>query len=104
MQPKPQPQPLELETKLKLLNIYKDPENRGSFGGVNRLYEAARAANLIVNKRQVREWLSSVPTYTRYRSQRVHFERRRVLAFTLDWCWEVNTTVSYILSTINGYA
>ena len=92
MPPRLKQPPLDLSVKLKLLDIYKDPENRGSYGGVNRLYDAARAANLPVSRAQVRELLSSLPTYTRFRSQRVHFERRPVLSFDVDHLWEVNTT------------
>ena len=83
--------PLDSETKTKLLGIYSDPENRGSYGGVQRLYESAVAANLPVSKRQVGEWLRSQPTYTRYRNQRVNFERRPVVSFDLDHLWEVTT-------------
>jgi len=96
-------QPLTDELRAKLVRIYSNPENRGSYGGVNRLYEAVRAANLPITREQVRAWLSSVATYTRYRNQRVLFPRRRVLSFAVDHLWEVTDTV-YSFCLAHGLA
>lgn len=83
--------PLTDEAKQKLYEIYTDPANRGSFGGVRRLWDAAKQANVGATYAQVREWLTAVPTYTRYRTQRIHFPRRQVIAFEVNWLWEVST-------------
>ena len=44
-------------------SIYTDPASSGSFGGVQRLYRAARASGLTVSKKQTKEFLYSQSAY-----------------------------------------
>jgi len=74
-----------------LLDINEDARSAGSFGGVNKLLRAARAANIDVSAPQVRRFLAAVPAYGIHRQLRSkRIERRRIVAMDIDWLWEID--------------
>lgn len=62
----------------KLLEIYTDPKNTGSFGGVAKLYRAAIDANVGATRDDVRQFLSSVKAYSLTKPKLYNFKRSRV--------------------------
>lgn len=65
-----------MEEQLK--HLYSDARSVGSFGGVEALYQAAKDAQINVNRKQVRDFLSGVDSYTFLKPQRRKFKRNRV--------------------------
>ena len=81
---------LSTELHNSLSRIYFDPSNAGAFGGVQPLLRAARAANLAVTAKQIKAYLTSIPSWSIQHGQRVHFPRRRVVSFDINWLWELD--------------
>ena len=72
-----------------LSNIYYDPNNNGSFGGINRLWRAVKETERAgITKKDVRQWLKTQDVYTLYRPARRNFPRRRVIVSHIDEMWE----------------
>jgi transposase InsO family protein len=73
--------------KETLLNkIYYNPKHDASFGGLEKLYRAARATknNLNISRNDVREWLRSQETYTLHKPVRKNYPRTRVFVAGID--------------------
>lgn len=74
---------------LELLSkIYYNPQNPGSFGGVNKLYEFARRENTDINKNEVENWLKSQNVYTLHKPIRKRFKRNKIYVSYIDEQWE----------------
>ena len=96
-------------------SIYTDPASSGSFGGVQRLYRAARSSGLTVSKKQTKAFLYSQSSYGQNRYQRINFKRRKFktrhlneiwqldLAF-LEKLWHQNGGVRYLLFCLDTYS
>ena len=79
------------ETNLNdfLSKIYYDPNNTGSFGGLDRLWRAVKSTGRKgVTKNDVRQWLKSQDVYTLHRPARRNFPRRKVFVSLIDEMWE----------------
>ena len=62
-----------------LKRIYYDEENPGSFGGVEKLWRAAKKINKGVKRSEVAEWLSGQDAYTLHRETQQKFVRRKTI-------------------------
>ena len=91
-----------METKLK--NIYEDPSDPGSFGGVNRLLESARKHEMKVNRNQVETFLKKHEAYTLHRPARRRFQRNPTIVGGIDHQWQADLLDMGSLSKVNaGY-
>ena len=77
-----------------LTKIYYDPNNTGSFGGIDRLWRAVKKTNRKgVTKNDVRRWAKSQDVYTLYRPARRNYPRRTVYVSMIDEMWECDLIV-----------
>ena len=74
----------------QLDDIYGDPSQPGSFGGVDNLYRDARKRGIRVTKKQVEEWLATKLSYTLHRPALKKFKRNRTVAFFIDETWQMD--------------
>ena len=72
-----------------LSKLYYDPSGAGSFGGIERLYRRARAAQIAgVTRSKVREFLAGQHAYTLYRPVRRRFKRNPIYVSGIDRQWQ----------------
>lgn len=76
--------------------IYFNPEDTGSFGGVNRLQLKAKKGQ------NVKDWLQYKDTYTLHKPVRKTFPRRRVLVGGIDHQWQIDLVDVTSISSINN--
>lgn len=88
-----------------LSNIYYNPSDPGSYGGVERLLSRAKELRVpSVTRKDVRRFLSSQPTYTLHRSARRHFPRNKTYVRGIDEQWQADLVDMQALSHSNkGY-
>ena len=85
----------------QLRDIYRDPASAGAFGGVDRLYKAARSKGIKTSRRQVERYLSSEPSHTILKPARRRFLHRQTEAFEAGFLWEVKQLIDFLLSLHN---
>ena len=88
-----------MEQKLK--NIYEDPSDPGSFGGVTRLLSSARHKGIKVNRNQVENFLKSNEPYTLHRPARRRFARNPTIVGGIDQQWQADLADMATLSKFN---
>ena len=72
-----------------LSQIYYNPEDSGSFGGVDRLWRSVKKSGKEgITKKDVKQWLKTQDVYTIYRPARRNFPRRKVFVSQIDEMWE----------------
>ena len=68
-----------------LKEIYYDPSNSGSFGGISRLHKAVKAdGRLNLSQHQIKKWLYSQDNYTTHAPAFLNFTRRKVYASVIN--------------------
>jgi len=83
----------------KLEDIYFDPAQTGSFGGIHPLVRESGAS-----ERDVRNWLISQDAYTLHKQPRKVFRRRKTLSKGIDDLWQADLVDLTSLSRQNdGY-
>lgn len=98
-----------------LEELYYDPRSSGSFGGVRRLWTAAKKKDPKITLRSVRDWLSGQPAYSRYKPIVRKFRRNRVVVLHKDDIWAMdlmemqtfaseNDGVRYLLIVIDTFS
>lgn len=89
---------------MDLSDIYFDPENPGSYGGVENLYRSAKIKYPSITRREVQDWLSSKFEYTLFRDARKKWKRNRIYVSHIDEQWECDLVDYSKLSRVNsGY-
>lgn len=74
-----------------LRSIYYDPEEPGSFGGVNSLYNRVKKDNTHnIGKQRVRKWLAAQDTYSLFRPAVYKFQKRRIMSAKKNYLWEID--------------
>lgn len=68
-----------------LAEIFYDPKNPGSFGGVNRLMLASK-----VSLSKAKRFLKSQETYTSHKSVKHKFIRRKIVSPCIDYLWQMD--------------
>lgn len=83
------------------MQLYQDPSQAGSFGGVDALYRASRGK---VSKKEIRKWLESVDAYTLHKPVRRKFPTNRVVVHFIDQQWQADLVDLISLQKYNpGY-
>ena len=73
-----------------LHKIYNNPSDPGSFGGVERLYQSARAKGLKLDRKKVEKYLKSDDTYTLHKPSRKHYTRNMIVVSDIDKQWQAD--------------
>lgn len=61
-------------------NVYYDPSSPGGFGGKQRLKQAVlENTGVVLQDKEVNDWLAEQDTYTLHRQAPIHFRRNRVI-------------------------
>lgn len=68
-------------------NIYRDPGQVASFGGIDAIHRAIRGK---VSKKKIKSWLEGVDAYTLHKPVRRKFKTNRVLVHTIDQQWQAD--------------
>jgi len=89
----------------KLKKIYYDPASPGSYGGVNRLFKAAKAQGLVDLKREeVVNFLRDQESYTLHKPARRNFKRNRTYVRGIDHQWQADLAdMQEIAADNDGY-
>ena len=88
-----------------LSELYYDPSGAGSFGGAERLYQRARAAQIDgVTRDKVRQFLAGQFAYTLHRPARRHFKRNPIYASGIDRQWQADLADMQTLADENDRA
>ena len=86
----------------KLTELYLNPEDPGSLGGVDRLYRRAKKLKLKGATRQaVKELLQTVSAYTLHRQARRRFQRKPTIVSGIDEQWQADLVDMQALSRVN---
>jgi hypothetical protein len=99
----------------QLKEIYNDPKDIGSFGGVERLLASVRARGINVTREQVLEFLKGEDTYTLHKPARKHFKRNKIIVNDIDKQWQAdlaemqdiardNDGIRYLLTVIDCFS
>lgn len=76
-----------MENALKI--IYEDVAHEGSYGGVNKLYQAVK--DLGYTKKQVKDWLLKDDNYSIYKPVNRNIPRPRVIVSAINQQWGADT-------------
>lgn len=89
----------------ELMQIYLNPANPGSYGGVDALYKNAKESGIVgITKAKVKSFLSGIPSYTLHRQARRKFSRNRTYVDGVDSQWQADLADMQALSKHNdGY-
>src|ERR1700684_537639 len=93
-----------------LSEIYFQPSNPGSLGGVKRLKDVSK-----FNYSVVKQFLQTQKAYTRHKQKYSKFRRRKVVTPGMNYLWQAdlifmkkykkfNNNFSYILSVIDTFS
>lgn len=74
----------------QLLKIYKTISNSGSYGGVEKLYRAAKENGLDISRNGVQNFLQEQETYTLHKPIRKHFKRNQIIVGGIDKQWQAD--------------
>jgi hypothetical protein len=87
-----------------LKQIYFDPSNAGSYGGVDRLWQQALKLDKKVKLSSVKNFLKENDSYTIHRDIRRKFIRHSTVVPEIDWQWQADLVVMPALAKYNdGY-
>jgi hypothetical protein len=71
-----------------LEEVYTNPRDPGSFGGVEKLRRSLKKLKYHVTVEKVADWLKKKDTYTKNRPARKNFKRNPVIATHIDAQWQ----------------
>jgi transposase InsO family protein len=87
-----------------LASIYYDPSHPAGYGGVQKLYRAAKTKLKSVRLPQVQRWLQEQATYTLHKPIRRKFSRSRTQVEGIDHQWQADLAdVSHLATYNRGY-
>lgn len=97
----------------ELAKTYFDPANKGSYGGLKRLWGAVKDKGYAY--RDVKNWLESQESYGLHKPRRTNFTRQRVRVSNIDEQWQAdlvdipdlvnqNKGYRYILTVIDVFS
>ena len=81
----------------KYAEVYYDPSNPGSFGGVNRLWKEVGGS-----KEAAEDWLKTQDTYTLHRPARKKIHRNKIQVAGLDDQWEADLVDVHSIAKYNN--
>ena len=93
------------ERDKQLDKIYYNPQDPGSYGGVNRLLKRAKEVGIPeINLSKVRDYLRDQNAYTLHKPARKHFTRNRTITGAIDKQWQADLADMQSLASSNsGY-
>jgi len=103
----------EIERQIK--NLYLDPKQPGSYGGVEALFKQCKSNGLNVTRDQVLQVLKKLDVYTLHKPRRVHYSRNPTVVGNIDQQWQAdladmqdvsrqNSGNKYILTVIDCFS
>jgi len=85
-------------------DIYFDPNNPGSLGGLFSLYNTAKKSDSNVTLKKVKQWLRKQHVYTLHHPARRRWKRNRIYVSYIDEQWEIDLIELRMYSAQNdGY-
>lgn len=75
-----------------LRNLYFDIKNPAGFSNIAILYDAAKKKFPEIKRKDVKDFLISIETYTYNRPRRIHFPRDKIYAPGMNIIWELDLT------------
>lgn len=88
-----------MEHEEELKSAYLDPANPGSYGGVNKLYQAIRDQGVTLN--ETKKFLETQESYVKHRDQRKKFPRNQTIVGGIDKQWQADLADMQTLSSQN---
>ena len=74
-----------------LRQIYFDPKHEASFCGVDKLHKFVKSDGVYkLSRKQIKEWLMGVDTYTLHKPIKRSFPKSRVLVTSMDEQWQMD--------------
>ncbi|KAK3083648.1 hypothetical protein FSP39_000775 [Pinctada imbricata] len=85
-----------------LHSIYYDPNHAGSYGGLEKLYNAVcKEGKYVLGKAKIRKLLQKQETFTLHQHVRRKFKRHRVVVPYMDYQWNADTASMNIYAKEN---
>ena len=89
--------------KTQLSKIYYDPEDSGSYGGVDRLFKRAKELGIDgVTRENVSKFLRNQRSYSLHKPSRRNFRRNKTVVSGIDAQWQADLADMQGLSRFNG--
>ena len=103
----------EIEQQIK--DVYLDPKQPGSLGGVEALYKQCRERGLKVTREQVLAVLKKLEVYTLHKPRRIHYSRNPTVVGDIDQQWQAdladmqqvsrqNAGFNYLLTVVDCFS
>ena len=73
-----------------IIDIYTNPNEAGSFGGIEALFRACRAKGLNVSREDIKNALKKEKVYTLYRTRRIRYSRNPTFVNDIDVQWQAD--------------
>jgi transposase InsO family protein len=74
----------------QLRQIYRDPRDAGSFGGIDKLFRSAQAKDLHVSRDNVKNYLKTDDVYTLHKPARKRYIRNQTIVGNIDRQWQAD--------------
>lgn len=89
----------------RLKEIYYNPSHSGSYGGIERLYRAAKSSGLVgITRKDVQDFLKTQLTYSIHKPARKKYSRNKTIVKGIDDQWQVDLVEMIQYAKINnGY-
>ena len=95
-----------MDSKLdqKLLKLYTDPGNSGSFSGLKSFYNYLKKSKIKISWNQLKKWSEQQAVYTLHKPIKKKFIRNRVIVSGIDDTWQMDLVdMKNFSSENNGY-
>ena len=106
---------MQPETEQAVKDLYTNPQEPGSLGGVEALYQRCKLNGLPVSRKDVKSVLKKEEVYTLHKPKRTHYSRNPTIVSDIDKQWQVdladmqkvsrqNSGFNYILAVIDCFS
>ena len=86
----------------KLDEIYYNPSNLGSYGGVRRLFLAAKENGLKISEKSIKNYLRDQASYSLHKPARRNFKRNPTVVGGIDQQWQADLADMQAISRFNN--
>ena len=90
------------DSEAALRKIYYDPSSRGSYGGVDRLFNEARSQGLKVSRTKVSNFLADELAYALHKPARRTYKRNKTYVSGIDAQWQADLADMQTLAKYNN--
>ena len=102
-----------IEQQIK--EVYLDPKQPGSYGGVEALFKRCKEKGLSVTREQILEVLKKLDVYTLHKPRRIHYSRNPTVVADIDQQWQAdladmqqvsrqNSGYNYLLTVVDCFS